>query len=251
MSPVPLSPPRVGDESTADLTEVIRLRRREVWKRRLIAAGLVLLLVGVAAVAWFSPLLALETVTVKDSELVSGAEVSDFVLAEHQGTPLPQLRPGRIEADVEKQFPRAEDASVHYSGPRGIRIDITDRTPVIAIAEAGGFTLYDAEAVDLGTVEKAPKGLTVLETAAPNEETIAAVVRFMSALSPQLRGQLSTVAATGSEGLSGTIDTGKAKASVIFGDSANASLKMQTAIQLAADGRSEIDVSVPSVPVTD
>ncbi|RAE99265.1 cell division protein FtsQ, partial [Burkholderia multivorans] len=110
--------------------------------------------------------------------------------------------------------------------------------------------LYDAEAVDLGTVDEAPKGLTVLESASPNEETIAAVVRFMSSLSPELRSQLSTVEAKGSEGLAGTIDTGETKASVVFGDAENASQKMQTALQLAADGRTEIDVSVPSVPVT-
>ncbi|SIJ37466.1 Uncharacterised protein [Mycobacteroides abscessus subsp. abscessus] len=37
---------------------------------------------------------------------------------------------------------------------------------------------------------------------------------------------------------------------MVFGDAENASQKMQTALQLAADGRTEIDVSVPSVPVT-
>lgn len=247
---MPLQPPRVGDESTADLTGIIRARRREVWTKRLTVIGIVAAVLVLAAVAWFSPLLALKSVSVEGSKLVDGGKVGDVVEAAHGGTPLPQLRLSRIEAEVLEKFPRAEAAAVHYSGPQSISIDITDRTPVIAIAEAGGFTLYDAEAVDLGTVDKAPKGLTVLESASPNEETIAAVVRFMSSLSPDLRSQLSTVEAKGSEGLAGTIDTGETKASVVFGDAENASQKMQTALQLAADGRTEIDVSVPSVPVT-
>ena len=250
MRPVPLQPPRVGDESTADLTGIIRARRREVWAKRLTVLGSIAAVLALAAVAWFSPLLALGSASVEGSELVAGGKVADFVEAEHGGTPLPQLRLSRIEAEVLEKFPRAEAADVRYSGPQSISIAVTDRTPVIAIAAGGGYTLYDAEAVDLGTVDEAPKGLTVLESASPNEETIAAVVRFMSSLSPELRSQLSTVEAKGSEGLAGTIDTGETKASVVFGDAENASQKMQTALQLAADGRTEIDVSVPSVPVT-
>ncbi|MCM1012679.1 MULTISPECIES: FtsQ-type POTRA domain-containing protein [unclassified Brevibacterium] len=248
---MPLAPPRVGDDSTADLTGIIRARRRRVWAKRLTAIGIVVAVLALAAVAWFSPVLALSAVEVEDTELVTGSEVSDFVLTEHAGTPLPQLRPGTIESEVEKQFPRAEDASVHYAGPRSLRITITDRTPVVAVSSAGGFILYDAEAVDLGSVDTAPDGLTVLEADTPDEETVSAVIRFMSTLGEDLRGSLTTVKADSEQGLSGTIDTGDAQASVVFGDSEDASLKMRTALQLAAEGRTEIDVSVPSVPVTD
>ncbi|RAG68722.1 cell division protein FtsQ, partial [Burkholderia multivorans] len=135
---MPLQPPRVGDESTADLTGIIRARRREVWAKRLTVLGSIAAVLALAAVAWFSPLLALGSVSVEGSELVAGGKVADFVEAEHGGTPLPQLRLSRIEAEVLEKFPRAEAADVRYSGPQSISIAVTDRTPVIAIAAGGG-----------------------------------------------------------------------------------------------------------------
>ena len=250
---VPLPPARSGDNSTADLTGVIRARRRQTWRRRLIAIGIVAALIALVAVAWFSPLLSLQKVQVSGSELIDTDTVSDFVLDGQGGRPLPQVRPGAVEDSVLGEFPKAEAASVHYAGPRALKIDITDRTPVIAIEGASGYRLYDSEAVDLGMVDTAPKKLTVLSGGGhqPDRETVAAVIRFMGDLRPELRRQLVTIEAADSMSLKGRLDTGKQKATVVFGDSTDSSLKVRTAAQLAAEGRTEIDVSVPSVPVTD
>ncbi|MGO0604631.1 cell division protein FtsQ/DivIB [Brevibacterium linens] len=250
---VPLPPARSGDNSTADLTGVIRARRRQTWRRRLIAIGIVAALIALVAVAWFSPLLSLQKVQVSGSELIDTDTVSDFVLDGQGGRPLPQVRPGAVEDSVLEEFPKAEAASVHYAGPRALKIGITDRTPVIAIEGASGYRLYDSEAVDLGTVDTAPKKLTVLSSGGhqPDRETVAAVIRFMGDLRPELRRQLVTIEAEDAMGLKGRLDTGKQKATVVFGDSTDSSLKVRTAAQLAAEGRTEIDVSVPSVPVTD
>lgn len=210
-------------------------------------------LIALVAVAWFSPLLSLQKVQVSGSELIDTDTVSDFVLDGQGGRPLPQVRPGAVEDSVLGEFPKAEAASVHYAGPRALKIDITDRTPVIAIEGASGYRLYDSEAVDLGTVDTAPKKLTVLSGGGhqPDRETVAAVIRFMGDLRPELRRQLVTIEAEDSMSLKGRLDTGKQKATVVFGDSTDSSLKVRTAAQLAAEGRTEIDVSVPSVPVTD
>ncbi|MGO1289975.1 MAG: cell division protein FtsQ/DivIB [Brevibacterium linens] len=250
---VPLPPARSGDNSTADLTGVIRARRLKTWRRRLIAIGIVSALIALAAVAWFSPLLTLKKVQVSGSELIDTDTVSEFVLERQGDRPLPQVRPGAVEDSVLGEFPKAEAASVHYAGPRALKIDITDRTPVIAIEDDSGFRLYDSEAVDLGTVDTAPKKLTVLNGGAhqPDRETVAAVIRFMGDLRPELRRQLVTIEAEDAMSLKGRLDTGKQTATVVFGDSSDSSLKVRTAAQLAAEGRTEIDVSVPSVPVTD
>ena len=249
---VPLPEARTDDNSTADLTGVIRARKQQLWRRRLVAIGIILAVLAVAAVAWFSPLLGLEKVEVSGSKLVDHDEVAASVIDTSGGTPLPQIRPGKIEKAVLKKFPRAQEASVHYGGPRTLNIEITDRTPVLAITEDAGFTLYDAEAVDLGTVDTAPKGVTVLGDSggAPDQETAAAVIRFMAELRPELRREVTTIEAKDENTIKGEIDTGETKAKVVFGDSTSASLKMRTAVQLAEDGRTDIDVSVPSVPVT-
>ena len=247
-----LSEPRTGDNSTADLTGVIRARRRQLWRSRLLMLGVLAAVIVLAAVLWFSPLLALDKVSVKGSELVDHEQVSESVIASQGGTPLPRVRPGTVEKNVLKEFPRAKAASVHYSGPRSLNIVITDRAPVLAITTPQGFELFDTEAVHLATVDKAPKDVTVLEDSkgAPDQKTVAAVIRFMAELRPELRSDLDSIEAKDAKNIAGKIDTGKAKAKVIFGDSTSASLKMRTALQLVADGRTDIDVSVPSVPVT-
>ena len=248
----PLPEPRIGDNSTADLTGVIRARRNQVWRQRLVLIGAVAAVLVIAAVLWLSPLMALDKVSVKGSELVDHEQVSQSVLETDGGTPLPRVSPGTVEKKVLKEFPRAKEASVHYSGPRSLSIEITDRDPVLAITTTGGFKLFDDEAVNLGTVKKAPKSVTVLEESdgAPDQKTVAAVIRFMAELRPQLRSDLASIHAKDENNLAGVIDTGNAKAKVVFGDSTSASLKMRTALQLAADGRTDLDVSVPSVPVT-
>lgn len=250
---VPLPPATAGDNSTADLTGVIRARRRQIWRRRLYAIGIVAALIAIVAVAWFSPLLSLQKVQVSGSRLVDADRVSDFVRDSQGGRPLPQVRPGAVEKSVLEEFPKAEAASVHYAGPRALKIEITDRTPVIAIEGESGYRLYDSAAVALGTVDTAPKNLTVLSGGGhqPDRETVSAVIRFMGDLRPELRRQLVTLEAKDSMSLRGRLDTGEQKAAVVFGDASDSSLKMRTAAQLAAEGRTEIDVSVPSVPVTD
>ncbi|HJA59696.1 MAG TPA: FtsQ-type POTRA domain-containing protein [Candidatus Brevibacterium intestinavium] len=248
----PLPPPRTGDDSTADLTGVIRARRWQLWRPRLIGLGIVAVVITLAAVAWFSPVLALEKVNVSGGELVDHDKVSDFVLDADGGTPLPQVRTGEVEDSVLEQFPKAAEAAVHYAGPRTLKIEITDRTPVLAVEGASGYRLYDGQAVDLGVVDEAPKDLTVLGSDDdPDRATVAAVVRFMGSLRPELREQLSTIEAEDKNSLQGRLDTGDHQATVVFGDSSNPSLKVRTAVQLASAGRTEIDVSVPSVPVTD
>jgi cell division protein FtsQ len=111
-------------------------------------------LIALVAVAWFSPLLTLKKVQVSGSRLIDTDKVSNFVLDDQGSRPLPQVRPGSVEDAVLKEFPKAEAASVHYAGPRALKIEITDRTPVIAIRGESGYRLYDSDAVDLGTVDK-------------------------------------------------------------------------------------------------
>src|SRR5699024_6568093 len=82
-----LPPPRTGDDSTADLTGVIRARRWQLWRPRLIGLGIVAVVITLAAVAWFSPVLALEKVNVSGGELVDHDKVSDFVLDADGATP--------------------------------------------------------------------------------------------------------------------------------------------------------------------
>src|SRR5699024_12249239 len=120
------------------------------WRPRLVCPGILSVGIPLAAVAQVSPVLAQAQVNATGGELVDHDKVSDFVLDADGGAPLPQVRTGEVEAAVLEQFPKAAEAAVHYAGPRTLKIEITDRTPVLAVEGASGYRLYDGQAVDLG-----------------------------------------------------------------------------------------------------
>lgn len=248
----PLPGPETDKNSTADLSALISARRKQVRGKRLMILGAVALVLALVALAWFSPLLGLDKVSAKGSELIDDEKLAEFVMERHGGTPLPQIRPGALETEISEEFPKAKKVSIGYAGPRSLTVTITDRVPVLAVTKDEKFELFDAEAVNLGVVDEAPEGVTTLKQSQkpPDAETINAVVSFMSELSEQMRGHLTTISASGPDSLQGQVTAGDNKAEVIFGDGSAASLKIQTAVQLVEDGRTEIDVSVPSVPVT-
>src|SRR5699024_11890791 len=143
-----------------------------------------------------------------------------------RSTPLPQVRTGEVEDAVLEQFPKAAEAAVHYAGPRTLKIEITDRTPVLAVEGPSGYRLYDGQAVDLGVVDEAPKNLTVLDSDdEPDRATVAAVVRFMDSLRPELREQLSTIQAEDKNSLQGRMDTGDQQPTGVFGAATDPSPK--------------------------
>src|SRR5699024_12767389 len=88
----PLPPPRTGDDSTADLTGVIRARRWQQWRPRLTGLGSVAVVITLTPVAWFSPVLAPEKGSQSGGELVDHDTASHCVLADDRAPPRPERR---------------------------------------------------------------------------------------------------------------------------------------------------------------
>ncbi|WP_349828443.1 cell division protein FtsQ/DivIB [Brevibacterium litoralis] len=262
--------------------EDFRRRRRRI---RLVLAGVLAGVLALAGVAWFSPLLAVDTVTVSGSERVDTQELETDLWVAHGGTPLPRVRPGAVESAVLAAHPQLAAAEVRWSGPRAIHVELTDRTPVLAVRTGEDWTTYDAAGVPLDAPAAAPEGMPVLvlESAqasgadtgdsagsdTPGPEPIVAdaltvlgalpaeaglTVHRMQATSPAdialvvtREGEGASDAEDGAEEAAGTAE----EVTLRVGTTADLDRKMEVATVLLETGAHMIDVSVPGVPVTE
>ena len=132
------------------------------------AAFFALLAAGVAgAAAWallVSPLLAVRSVTVTGTRLVSPAEVL-AAAGVQPGTPLIRVNTAQVAARVDT-ISQVSGALVRRSWPNGLVIVITERTPALAVtAPGGGYDLVDADGVVVRRAASRPAGLPLYPAA--------------------------------------------------------------------------------------
>lgn len=237
--------------STAvDLGAIRTARRRTVLLRWTIAVASVLVLAGIAAVAWFSPLLAIESVTAEGGGIVDAEAVRADVQESTVGTPLPQVRTGGLAEQLEAEHTAAADIEVSYAGPRSLHIVVTDRVPVVAVADGAQAVRYDADGAAIDTVPADAADVPTLTVASQADAAAAARdgARLLTDIGGRLPGEAKTLAvgATGTFTLRLAMEDGDAE--VVFGTAEDAERKARVASVLLDEGHDTIDVSVPDVP---
>ncbi|HLS34579.1 MAG TPA: hypothetical protein VK039_13405, partial [Brevibacterium sp.] len=139
--------------STAvDLGDLRASRRRTLLVRWSAAVASVLLLAGLGAVAWFSPLLAVDAVTAEGGGIVDADRVRADVEERTAGTPLPQIRTGGLAERLESRYTAAAHIDVSYAGPRSLHVTVVDREPVVAVVDGAEAVRYDADGAAIDTV---------------------------------------------------------------------------------------------------
>ena len=138
---------------------------------------------------------------------------------------------------------------VHRSWPSTITIAVTAREPVLAVREAGGFALVDADGVVIEAVGQAPDGVPVLHTrgrdgASPDAYRAAWAV--LSALPDSLAAQVTTATISSADLL--TLELGER--TIVWGGADDSALKVRVVEALLGAGERYIDVSAPRTPVT-
>ncbi|MCK1804140.1 hypothetical protein NLM24_39510 [Nocardia zapadnayensis] len=238
--------------STASLADRLAARRRARIRTWAIAAGAVLAVLGLAAAAWFSPLLALERVEVTGAELTDPAAVTEYVEGAHAGTPLPRIRLGALEEAIGAEFPKTDTVRVRWAGPRALAVELTDRQPVLAVPADGGFDRYDIAGHAIDSVDEAPDGLPVLELTegADVPAAVGAAVAFIDAVPAAQRAHITSMRAGSDQDLRMLYDHEGTEVTVHFGSPEDTARKFEVALALMRTGATEIDVSVPEVPVT-
>ncbi|MEU8766092.1 FtsQ-type POTRA domain-containing protein [Streptomyces griseus] len=128
----------------------------------LIGVAVALLTAFVIWVLYGSSWLRVEKVGTSGVEVLTREEV-EAVAAVPVGAPLVSVDTDAMERRLRQKLPRIDTVDVVRSWPDGIGLKVTERKPVLLVEKGGAFVEVDAEGVRFATVDKAPKGVPLLE----------------------------------------------------------------------------------------
>lgn len=219
-------------------------RRRIIW---LSAIGAVVLLIGGSFAAAYSPLFAVEKITIVGASTLNAADV-ETALADQLGTPLALIDDSKVKAAL-IAFPLIETYALEAKPPHELAVRIVERTPIGVIDSAAGFTLVDAAGVALATTPTQPEGQPVLRVSGGTEsdafESVGLVVR---SLPSEVRAEVVEVSATTLDDVTLKLSSGL---TVVWGSAEQSVQKARTlsgAMNANPEART-IDVSSPDVVV--
>nr|WP_255633156.1 FtsQ-type POTRA domain-containing protein [Demequina sp. TTPB684] len=238
-------------ERLAERRRTERRRATVKWGKYALAAG------AVALVLWLflsSPLFSLDPAKVEVLGVtpeVDGAGI-DAVLAKYDGSSLALLNVPHV-ADQLRDLVGVRDASVERVWPSGLRVTITPRHPVAAIASGELFVLLDADAVKVGEVDAVPAGLPLLDipVGADNDRILDAVLEVLRNLPQPVLDRVESLGAQTEDTVAFTLRDGPR---VEWGSAQDSALKAQVLELMLTSGAASaagvIDVSAPTLPIT-
>ncbi|MDQ0648784.1 cell division protein FtsQ [Microbacterium natoriense] len=219
-------------------------RRRVLW---LSVVGALILLIGGSVAAAYSPLFAVQKITVVGATTLDPATVESALDAQ-LGTPLALVDTSKVKAAL-LAFPLIETYALEAKPPHDLTVRIVERTPVGVIRSDAGYTLVDAAGVVLSTTSDQPAGQPLLEITGGTDsrafESAGLVVRSLPA---DVRAALTGVRASTADDVTLTLSSGL---TVVWGSEDESALKGVTlarAIALNPEA-STIDVTSPEVAV--
>lgn len=223
-----------------------RSRRRRIgW---LVGAALALLVVGGSVGAAYSPLFAVETITVEGASAVKAADVQK-ALSGQVGRPLALVDSSAVKAAL-VAFPLIETYRLEAHPPHDLVVRIVERTPVgVLQADDGRFTVVDAAGVVLSSTEARPAGYALIDVAGGTGSTsFAAVGTALRSLPAELRGQVDGATASTPDDIVLKLSGG---AQVVWGSAEQSALKTRSLLALMKvnPGAASYDVSSPGVGV--
>jgi cell division protein FtsQ len=235
--------------------EVKRFTRRSRSRRRvwISLTAVAVVLVGVLAVAIYSPLLALRTVTVDGTARVDAQEVAKAVDSQ-LGTPLALIDYDDITKKL-AGFPLIRSYVTEMVPPDTLLIHIVERAPVAAVVNGPEFDLLDPAGIVVQSSTTRPEGVPIISIGDQDVKSaaFASVVEVLLALPPELLPQVDTISATTKDNV--TFSLRGVGQSVVWGSSENSAYKARVLAAMVAHedaaAKVEYDVSAPgSVVVT-
>lgn len=219
-------------------------RRRIVW---LSSIGAIVLLVGGSVAAAYSPLFAVERITVEGATSIDPA-VIEAALSEQVGTPLALVDTSEVKAAL-LAFPLIETYSLEARPPHDLTVRIVERTPIGVIESSAGYTLVDAAGVALSTTTDPPPGQPVVDIEGGVDSTaFRSAGLVVRALPADIRAALTEVRASTADDVTLTLSTGL---TVVWGSAEESGLKALalSAALVANPDAASIDVTSPDVAV--
>ena len=216
-----------------------------------LTVGALLMLVVLTGVATFSPLLAIQKISIIGTERLSPEELVKALEGELD-TPLPLLNQERIAASL-AGFEIIESFSATAIPPNELQVRVSERQALCIIQFEGAPWLHDPAGVRLGPAEPTDVLPTIVTSENPKEsDQFKYAVQVLLALPQELLGQVEFIEARSKDDVQMSL-RGNLGQKIIWGDSSDAVLKSKVlqVLLLNNQGASSVtfDVSSPNAPV--
>ena len=216
-----------------------------------VSFGSLALLLGVVAVATFSPLLAIKEVIVSGTERISAEEISK-ALQGHVGTPLPLLSEQEV-AESLAGFELIESFSATAVPPNGLSIRISERQAICIVTSGGARWLYDPAGVRIGKSVGEDNLPEILISENPlNSLRFKNSIEVLMALPEELLDEVEFIEARSKDDVQMSLRSSRDQR-IIWGDSSDSVLKSKVLQALMKNHRKDssvtFDVSSPNAPV--
>lgn len=216
--------------------------------------ALAALVAGILAAAVYSPVLALQTVTVEGTKLLTTEQIQT-ALAPLQGKPLPQISDGDVTALLQPLV-QVKEVSTQARPPSTLQVKVTERVPVALVKQGDAHQLVDADGVTLSdSADPAATQLPVIDGGGGTlpKDLFHAITGVLGALPADVLARLSNASAKSVDAVELKLVDGQ---TIVWGNSGEKELKakvLEALLKAPADPKNPVriyDVSVPRHPVT-
>jgi cell division protein FtsQ len=216
-----------------------------------LSAGSILILGILTSVATFSPLLAIQQVTVVGTQRLSPDEISK-ALSSQIGTPLPLLNQDEIAQSL-AGFSLIESFTATAVPPNELQIRVSERQALCIVEFEGALWLHDPAGVRIALAEPTDLLPRIVITEPPtSSQRFRDSVDVLLALPVELLAEVEIIQANTKDDVQMTL-RGSLGQRISWGDSSNAVLKSRVLQALIANNQGAtgvtFDVSSPNAPV--
>ena len=206
--------------------------------------AVLVLVVALVCVAWFTPVLSVRKITVTGADQVPEEQVLES-LDITKGTPLLRVDTDAAAKRV-AQLPKVAEVRVERHYPSSVRVFVTERKPAVFFDSPQGTHLVDALGVDYA-IEPPPPGVPRLKVDKPgfDDPATQAALAVLAATPGPLRVQVGEVVATSISAISLTLLDGRV---IVWGSKENSERKAAIALPLLGQPGRTYDVSSPDLP---
>ncbi|WP_142058017.1 cell division protein FtsQ/DivIB [Pseudarthrobacter sp. B4EP4b] len=219
-----------------------------------VAAILVAVVAGLIAAAVFTPALAVRTISVSGTHLLTPAQV-EAALEPLHGKPLPQVTDEEVGRLLEPLV-QVKSVSAEARPPSGLAVAVRERVPVALVKQGEQYQLVDVEGVQLAsTDDPASVSLPVIDGGAGTigKDLFRATAQVLGALPPDVLAKLSNASAQSVDAVELKLVDGQ---TIVWGNAGEKELKarvLAALLKAPVDPKHPVkvyDVSVPRHPVT-
>jgi len=199
---------------------------------------------GLKVLLYFTPIMAARNIVVVGLGAVTQDEVT-AAAAVAPGTPLLQVDTDAVAERV-AAIRRVASARVQRQYPSTLRVTVIERIPVVVKDYPDGPHMFDKDGVDFATGPP-PAGVPYLDAdnPGPSDAPTKAALQVMTALRPEVAGQVARVAAPSVAAITLTLTDGR---TVVWGTTDRTEEKALKLGALLTQPGQTYDVSSPDLP---